>query len=121
MKNVLLTTTVLVAVAGAASADIGWGGSASMEYNSLATPGFTYGADLTVTGTADLDNGVTASLSYGIALDGAGAITGDTYPVITLESGMGKLSGGDADAVGGAAGAFADHGAAASTSQFPKS
>ena len=113
MKNVLLTTTVLVAIAGTASAGshtgIAWAGSAGMDYNSLG--GFSYDAGVTVTGTADLNNGVTATMSYGIALDGAGAITGDVYPVITLESGMGKLSAGDGDAVGGASDHFSDHGA----------
>lgn len=114
MKNVLLTTTVLVAIAGTASAGISWTGAANMDLNS--NTGFTYGAGLGVTGSADLNNGVTASLSYGIAIDGAGVISGDTYPVLTLESGMGKLSAGNGDAVGGAAGAFSAHGATALSS-----
>lgn len=113
MKNVLLTTTVLVAFAGAASAashtGISWGGAADMQFNSLA--GFTYGAEVDVTGTADLNNGITATMSYGIDLGAGPAITGDTYPVITLESAYGKLSGGDADAIGAASDHFDDNGA----------
>ncbi len=62
---------------------------------------FSYSADLTVTGTAALNNGVTATLTYGIKLDDStGNVTGDQYPVLILESAYGKLSAGDADEVG---------------------
>ncbi len=71
MKNILLTTTALVAFAGAAAADghtsVSFSGAASAEYNSVG--GFTNDADLKATLSADLDNGVTVSTSISIATD----------------------------------------------------
>ena len=86
MKNILLTTTALVAFAGAAAADghtsVSFAGEASVEYNSEAGGTFTTAAELTATGSATLDNGLTASTS--ITVDGvAGTVSaGD----ITLSS-----------------------------------
>jgi len=110
MKNVLLTTTALVALAGASSAAVSWGGDASTEYNSLT--GFTYGANLSISATAELNNGVTAGMSWGASLVAPGTITGDKYPVIWIESSMGKFSAGFADTVGAAS----DHFSAATNS-----
>ena len=63
MKNILLTTTALVAFAGAAAADghtsVSFSGAASAEYNSLG--GFNTDADLDATMSAELDNGLTGS------------------------------------------------------------
>ena len=63
MKNILLTTTALVAFAGAAAADghtsVSFSGAASAEYNSLG--GFNTDADLDATMSAELDNGLTVS------------------------------------------------------------
>ena len=84
MKNILLTTTALVAFAGAAAADghtsVGFGGEASAEYNSVT--GFDTAAELTATGSANLDNGLTASTSitvettgYGSAVISAGSVS----------------------------------------------
>lgn len=110
MKSVLLTTTALVAFAGAAAADahlgVSFGGSAEIKYNDITE--FSYSADLDITGTAELNNGITATLTYGIALDDHGSIYGDHFPVITLESAYGKLSAGDADAIGPASDHFAE-------------
>ena len=110
MKNVLLTTTALVAFAGAAAAEahlgVSFGGSAEIKYNDITE--FSYSADLTVTGTAELNNGITATLSYGIELDNHGSIYGDHFPVLTLESTYGKLSAGDADAIGPASDHFSE-------------
>jgi len=65
MKNILLTTTALVAFAGAAAADghtsVSFAGEASVEYNSNA--GYSTAAEMTATGSATLDNGFTASTS----------------------------------------------------------
>jgi len=65
MKNILLTTTALVAFAGAAAADghtsVSFSGEASVEYNSNA--GYSTAAEMTATGSATLDNGLTASTS----------------------------------------------------------
>ena len=72
MKNILLTTTALVAFAGAAAADghtsVGFGGEASAEYNSVT--GFDTAAELTATGSATLDNGLTASTSITVETTG---------------------------------------------------
>ena len=66
MKNILLTTTALVAFAGAAAADghtsVSFGGEASATYNS--ETGYTTGAEMTASASATLDNGVTASTSF---------------------------------------------------------
>ena len=63
MKSILLTTTALVAFAGAAVADghsaVSFSGAASAEYNSLG--GFHTDADLDATMSAELDNGFTVS------------------------------------------------------------
>ena len=68
MKTILLTTTALVAFAGAAAADghtsVSFSGAASAEYNSLG--GFKTDADLDATMSADLDNGLTVSTTISI-------------------------------------------------------
>lgn len=68
MKNILLTSTALVAFAGAAAAgghtSISFSGAASAEYNSI--DGFNTDADLDATMSADLDNGLTASVKVSI-------------------------------------------------------
>ena len=68
MKNILLTSTALVAFAGAAAAgghtSVSFSGAASAEYNSIG--GFNTDADLDATMSADLDNGLTASVTIGI-------------------------------------------------------
>ena len=76
MKNILLTSTALVAFAGAAAAgghtSVSFAGKASVEYNSEAstagTPKYTTAAEVTATGSATLDNGLTASAS--VTVDG---------------------------------------------------
>jgi hypothetical protein len=68
MKNILLTTTALVAFAGAAAADghtsVSFAGEASVEFNS--ETGYATAAEMTATGSATLDNGFTASTSLTI-------------------------------------------------------
>ena len=66
MKTILLTTTALVAFAGAAAADghtsVSFSGEASAEYNSLT--GYSTAAEMTASASATLDNGITASTSF---------------------------------------------------------
>ncbi len=66
MKNILLTSTALVAFAGAAAAgghtSVSFGGEASAEYNSVT--GYTTAAEMTASASATLDNGLTASTSF---------------------------------------------------------
>ena len=75
MKSILFTTTALVAFAGAAAADghtsVSFAGEASAEYNSDA--GYSTAAEMTATGSATLDNGITASTSLTFDVDGISA------------------------------------------------
>jgi outer membrane protein OmpU len=77
MKSILLTTTALVAFAGAAAADghtgVSFSGDFTLGFNddsdNAATPigdndGFYWEGDLNVAGTMALDNGVTAGASF---------------------------------------------------------
>lgn len=79
MKSILLTSTALVAFAGAATAgghtSVSLGGEASAEYNSLT--GFTVSTEITATGSATLDNGLTAtaSLTFEASDDADGEVT----------------------------------------------
>jgi hypothetical protein len=90
MKHVLFTTTALVALSGAAFADVTWSGSASLGYNdgneSLAD-GINTDIDLDVT----LSNAGGYSASITAAMEGDGAITGSdvavTTPVVSIHYG----------------------------------
>lgn len=70
MKRILLSSAAVVAFAGAAYADghtgVSFGGSADLEYNS--NSGFSYGIDLAVTAAAELDNGLTATATFGLGM-----------------------------------------------------
>jgi len=92
MKNILLTTTALVAFAGAAAAEVSFSGDASAEYNSVG--GFNTDADLDATMSADLDNGLTVSTSISIATDNY-AETATTAGSITLSSDTASLTFGE--------------------------
>lgn len=79
MKRILLTSTALVAFAGAAAADVSFSGEASFEYND--GTGFDSAVSITASGSAALDNGMTASASLDIS-DADTVASGD----ITLSS-----------------------------------
>jgi outer membrane protein OmpU len=77
MKSILLTTTAIVAFAGAAFADghagVSFSGDFTLGFNDdndnddavvIGDDGFYWEGDLNVTGTAALDNGVTASATW---------------------------------------------------------
>ena len=93
MKNMLLTTTALVAFAGAAAADghtsVSFSGAASAEYNS--ETGFANDADVKATMSADLDNGLTVSTSISIATDEY-AETATTAGNITISTDTASLT-----------------------------
>ena len=84
MKSILLTTTAIVAFAGAAAADghtsIGFSGSATLGYNDGeetvvaidGEDGFYWSANLGINMSATLDNGVTAGAVFDIELDDEG-------------------------------------------------
>ena len=61
MKSILLTSTALVAFAGAAAADVSLSGSAEFSYNS--NDGYASATEITLSGSQALDNGYTASAS----------------------------------------------------------
>lgn len=68
MKSILLTTTALVAFAGAAVAEVTFSGEASLGYNDDNrqgnTDGFYWDGELAAALTQELDNGVTAGVEF---------------------------------------------------------
>jgi hypothetical protein len=98
MKHVLFTTTALVALSGAAMADVTWSGSASLGYNDgnitenddgdqTLPDGINTDIDLDV--SMSNAGGYTASISA--AMEGGGSITGSdiaiTTPVVSINYG----------------------------------
>jgi hypothetical protein len=73
MKRILLTSTALVAFAGAAAADISFSGTAEFSYNVDAAGTVTNTSDTEITAAASqaLNNGYTASVSFTIDPEGA--------------------------------------------------
>jgi hypothetical protein len=119
MKSILLTTTAIVAFAGAAAADghtgVGFAGEATLGFNDDDdlfigdNNGFYWDLSLDVTATAALDNGVTASATFGLDIVDGNLGNADNGPnfvdvqagdyVLKLESEMASLSFGDLDPV----------------------
>ena len=102
MKSILLTTTALVAFAGAAAADghagVSFGGGATLGYNDAVEDGFYWSADVATTMSAGLDNGITASATFGIdvASDNLGIEDLDAVDyVLSVSSETASLSFGD--------------------------
>jgi hypothetical protein len=90
MKHVLFTTTALVALSGAAMADVTWSGSASLGYNDgtgVMAEGINTDIDLDVT----MSNAGGYSASISAAMEGGAAITGEdiaiTTPVVAIHYG----------------------------------
>jgi len=90
MKHVLFTTTALVALSGAAMADVTWSGSASLGYNDgtgVMAEGINTDIDLDVT----MSNAGGYSASISAAMEGGGSITGEdvaiTTPVVSINYG----------------------------------
>jgi outer membrane protein OmpU len=90
MKQVLFTTTALVAFSGAAMADVTWSGSASLGYNDGAgelAEGINSDIDLDVT----MSNGGGYSATVSAAMEGGSSITGEdidiTTPVVSIHYG----------------------------------
>lgn len=110
MKSILLTSTALVAFAGAAMADghaeagIDFAGEAELGYNDDVEDGFFWSADLDVTATAALDNGVVATATFGLDIaeengsDLGGTVTSGDY-TLTVSAGSSTLTFGDTDPV----------------------
>jgi len=111
MKSILLTSTALVAFAGAAAADghavapVVFGGSAELTYNDQPGVGFASDAEISITAQRALDNGLTASATVNVNLNVEdGADLAATDYVLSLSSDTASLSFGDVDPV--AAGAW---------------
>ncbi len=90
MKHVLFTTTALVALSGAAMADVTWSGSASLGYNDgtgVMAEGINTDIDLDVT----MSNAGGYAATISAAMEGGGAITGEdvdiTTPVVSIHYG----------------------------------
>jgi hypothetical protein len=90
MKHVLFTTTALVALSGAAMADVTWSGSASLGYNDgtgVMAEGINTDIDLDVS----MSNAGGYSASISAAMEGGAAITGEdiaiTTPVVAIHYG----------------------------------
>jgi len=90
MKHVLFTTTALVALSGAAMADVTWSGSASLGYNDgtgTKAEGINTDIDLDV----NMSNAGGYSASISAAMEGEGSITGSdiaiTTPVVAIHYG----------------------------------
>ena len=74
MKNILLASTAIVAFAGAAFAEghtgVSFAGDAEIGYNDDFDAGMFWSLGLGVSGAAELDNGLTASISGDVELNG---------------------------------------------------
>jgi len=90
MKHVLFTTTALVALSGAAMADVTWSGSASLSYNDgNATMADGINTDIDLDVNMSNAGGYTATISA--AMEGGGDITGSdiaiSTPVVSINYG----------------------------------
>jgi len=72
MKNILLSSVAIVAFAGAAAAEISFSGAATLGYNDDFEDGVYVDADIDMTASAELNNGWTATVTYGVELDDNG-------------------------------------------------
>jgi outer membrane protein OmpU len=107
MKSILLASVSVVAFAGAAAAEghetpITFGGSATLGYNDTVEEDFYWEADLGVTMTQALNNGLTAGASFNLNIaddNRGGDVVADSY-VLSLTAGdLGGLFFGDVDPV----------------------
>ncbi len=128
MKNVLFTTTALVAMAGAAAADshagVSWAGDVEVGYNDVIDGGFYVDGGLDLTGFVALENDVTVEVTFGADIYGPGSNTHlewDDFPtlvvttnLLTFTAGTIESAGADnysaVDGMGGTAGFFEENG-----------
>lgn len=113
MKSILLTSTALVAFAGAAAADghaeagITFSGEATLGYNTTdgvndtVTEGFFWDSSVDVTMTAALDNGLVAEATFGlnVADNNLGEDVSSSDFVVSLSGDNASLTFGDVDPV----------------------
>lgn len=84
MKSILLTSTALVAFAGAAAAEITWEGDAELGYNDKYEDGFYWSAGLKVTAEQELNGGITAGFTLDVELNDSE--TGNAFDDIEVEA-----------------------------------
>lgn len=117
MKKLLLTSAI-VAVSGAAAAEITWSGDAVLEWRGhtdagaevsddiagVQNNGLSLEADLNASASAELDNGISVTLDYGFGLEYASEagntvseVTLDNFPTLTFESSVATLTVGDVE------------------------
>ena len=68
MKSILLASASVVALAGAAAAEVEYGGWATLGYNDVEVGGTYWDAGLSVTLSQTLDNGLTAGASFSVTV-----------------------------------------------------
>ncbi|MEM1233442.1 MAG: porin [Pseudomonadota bacterium] len=89
MKRILLASTAMVAFAGAANAEshlgISWAGDAELGWNDDFDDGIFWSLGLTLTGTMELDNGLTASISGDVELINSAEVDDNGTPGDTTD------------------------------------
>ena len=101
MKRILLASASIVAFAGAAAAEVSFGGSANLGWNDDIEDGFYWEADMGVTFTQALNNGVTAGATFNLNIaenDRGDVVEAGDY-LLSLTSDMGSLFFGNIDPV----------------------
>lgn len=103
MKSILLASASVFAFAGMAAAEahsgVTFGGSATLGYNDVVEDGFYYDANLGVTFSATLDNGLTATATgnFDLANDANEIDVMSADYLLTLSSDMASLRFGEVD------------------------
>jgi len=101
MKRILLASASMVGLAGAAAAEVSFGGSATLGYNDTVENGFYWSSNLGVTFSQELNNGLTAAASFDfdVADGNTGVDLSAGGYVLSLTTDMGGLYFGDVDPV----------------------
>ena len=101
MKTILLASASIVAFAGAAAAEVNFGGDAELGYNDDIEGGFYWNFGLSVDASQELDNGLTASISIDIDTNNTDTFDGGSVDasdfVLELSAENASLSFGDVD------------------------
>lgn len=97
MKSILLASASVFAFAGAAAAEVTFGGDATIGYNDVVEDGFYFSSGLSVTFAQTLDNGLTAGATFGVTVadDASGVDLSSADWVLSLSSDMATLRFGD--------------------------
>lgn len=100
MKSILLASASIVGFAGAAAAEVTFGGSAGLGYNDNVKGGFYWDGDVSVTMSKELNNGLTATATFGLNIvdnDLGADVTVDGNWAVSLTSETAGLHFGDVD------------------------